>query len=1136
MSARHEVPFRPAPLAQIGEWVFGALDRGTPVMGIPRENIVTPSVRLASFAFGRPLAAPYGVAAGPHTQLAQNIVAAWLCGARFIELKTVQILDQIDVARPCIDAADRTYNCEWSQELTLDQSFDEYLKAWVLVHAVAHKRGLSAPGAVFTMSVGYDLAGVQSAPVQRFLGRMRDAGPEIAAARAALHPLYPEIDDVVIPEEIAPAVTLSTMHGCPPSEIERIATYLLEECGLPTWIKVNPTLLGASTVREVLNERLGYDDPVPDEAFAHDPAFDDMMGVAERVAQVAREQELEFGLKLTNTLQVRNTRDRFPASETSMYMSGRALYPLVVELAHRVTEHLDGHVALSYCGGADATNIADLVSAGLGPVTVCSDLLRPGGYARLAQYSDALEAAMREVGARSLHEFAPRRLEAEGGELAADDFRNPRRAARRLLAARATELAGQPRYAARVRAPHTKAARPLTAFDCIAAPCVEACPAHQDVPEYLRRAGRGQLTQALDVILDTNPMPAVTGGICTQQCAAACVRQHYDDAVQIRAVKAAAAHAGGTPPGLPAAGEDMPWVAVVGAGPAGVSAATFLRRGGLRVRLYDANRTLGGMPGTVVPEARLGRAEAEADVTRLLALGVEVHAGVTVGRDVSVDDLRRNGAAAVVLAAGAARGKRLGLEGETAPGVRDALSFLRRARDGASTELARDLGAHIVVIGGGNTAMDAARTAKRLVPDAEVTIVYRRTRALMPAQWEEIQACDAEGIAIAALRAPEAIVVENGRAAGVRCVPMTLGARDASGRATPTASGEPPVVVPCTTVLVAIGQEPEPAFAGALALDTGSDGRVRVDAASGETSLRDVYAGGDLVRGAASIIEAVADGRRIAETILQRLGRTLPSVAPLRTAEALDPHMCVARKGLVMPAPVAPPHGVPDGFMLSPQEAAAEARRCLDCDRVCSLCVTVCPNRALQAFAVSPRSFEIPTVRYASGEWSRVDERRLAVAQETQIACIGDFCNACGNCATFCPTAGDPQRDKPRVWLDADGFATATGDVYRLTSDGLRDDDGDEESVTVTARVGGVPRRLVLRHGIATYDAEGIEARWNAITGALVEVTAREALQDGATRDLAPAAAMMILAAAAAVLPLHRLSDVSATVARGDSA
>ena len=171
--------FRPLPLESLARWLFTGLDSGGPMLGLPRASLAVPGPRLASTLFGLPLAAPLGVAAGPHTQLAQNIVAAWLCGARFIELKTVQVKDDIEVSRPCIDAADLTYNCEWSQELRLEQSFDEYLKAWVLIHALATKLGLGEPGTIFSTSVGYDLAGLKSPRVARFLERMRDAGDEL---------------------------------------------------------------------------------------------------------------------------------------------------------------------------------------------------------------------------------------------------------------------------------------------------------------------------------------------------------------------------------------------------------------------------------------------------------------------------------------------------------------------------------------------------------------------------------------------------------------------------------------------------------------------------------------------------------------------------------------------------------------------------------------------------------------------------------------------------------------------------------------------------------------------------------------------------------------------------------------------
>ncbi|MDR3669759.1 MAG: hypothetical protein P4L36_02885, partial [Holophaga sp.] len=211
-----EKPFRTAPLDMLAGWIFNELDTRDTVLGIPKANFQVPSARMAVRRFGHTIAAPLGVAAGPHTQLAQNIVASWLCGARFIELKTVQVLDEIEVSRPCIDSADETYNCEWSQELKLEESFREYLNAWVLLHALAHRMGLPDPGTHFNMSIGYNLEGIQSARVQAFVAAMRDAGAALPAAVDQVAKVYPAVRDIAIPTELSNHITLSTMHGCPP--------------------------------------------------------------------------------------------------------------------------------------------------------------------------------------------------------------------------------------------------------------------------------------------------------------------------------------------------------------------------------------------------------------------------------------------------------------------------------------------------------------------------------------------------------------------------------------------------------------------------------------------------------------------------------------------------------------------------------------------------------------------------------------------------------------------------------------------------------------------------------------------------------------------------------------------------------
>ena len=765
-----EKAFRSAPLELLTSWIFTELETREAVMGIPKQNFQMPSPKLARGMFGHTVAAPLGVAAGPHSQLSQNIVSSWLCGARFIELKTVQILDEIEVSRPCIDAADETYNCEWSQELKLEESFTEYLNGWVLIHALAHKLGLQDPGTHFSMSVGYNLDGIQHPRVQKYIADMRNAGPALAAAIDTVAKIYPGVRDITIPTELSNQITLSTMHGCPPAEIERIAKFMLTELDIHTWVKLNPTLLGPERLRTLLNDTLGFDITVPDEAFGHDPRWEDALAMVKSLAKLAEGRENSFGLKLTNTLEVMNHRPIFPSNEKMMYMSGRALHPLTLTLAGLVTEELDGKVPISFCGGADARNFPDLIADGLGPVTVCTDLLKPGGYARLQQYLVNLEAAMDEVGARDLDAFIHARSGGQG--------------ARFNLARHTVKAVGDDTYFRRVRPLEFKGKRPLGHFDCIEAPCVDGCPTNQNIPDYLWLVAHGKPAEAMEVILRTNPQPGITGSVCDHPCTEKCVRNFYDAPLAIREIKRFAFENAGPLPAEVRGKSLGVKVAIVGAGPTGLSAAYFLAKMGFEPEVFEAKQELGGMVGGLIPAYRLPNATLEGDLVRLRELGVQIHLGQSLGRDFSLADLRRD-YPYVFLGVGAQKGKRLGIPGEDTPGVMDALDFLDKVRAGTPM----DLGKRILVIGAGNSAMDAVRSAVRLVEGGEVTIVYRRTRAQMPADPAEVHDCIEEGIGIRDLLAPGG---RGGRARpGHRAVlhPHAPGRAGCLGPAQPRAGG-----------------------------------------------------------------------------------------------------------------------------------------------------------------------------------------------------------------------------------------------------------------------------------------------------------------------------------------------------------
>ena len=318
------------------------------------------------------------------------------------------------------------------------------------------------------------------------------------------------------------------MHGCPPGEIERIAGYLLAERGLHTAVKCNPTLLGAERVRGIINGDLGYGDVVvPDAAFGHDLKWEDAAPMFRRLQEVAAGRDRHFGLKLSNTLEVENWRTVFP-KDPMMYLSGRPLHALTTNLALLLAEEFQGALPLSFAGGADCCNAPQLLACGLRPVTVCSDLLKSGGYLRLLQYLEETEAAMEAVGAADLDDFACRVAGVE--DAAAAGLANLRRYA--------AGVGRERRYRKDAfETGHSKTTRQLGLFDCIAAPCTDECPVDQDVPQYMAAVREGRFADAVAITRRDNPLASILGHVCDHRCEHTCIRTHYDEPLAIREMK-----------------------------------------------------------------------------------------------------------------------------------------------------------------------------------------------------------------------------------------------------------------------------------------------------------------------------------------------------------------------------------------------------------------------------------------------------------------------------------------------------------------------------------------------------------------------------------------------------------------------
>ena len=372
---------------------------------------------------GRPAATPVGPAAGPHSQMAQNIALSWLGGGRLMELKTVQILDELEIGRPCIDMETIGYNIEWSQELKIPQSLEEYVKAWMILEILRSWEELtpyvgSDPGPyIFDLSVGYDLAGISTDQVAWFIDSMMDATEEIERLRPEIDGKFTRFRDLYFPSRIADTVTLSTFHGCPPDEIESITKHLLTRHGLDVIVKLNPTLLGFERVQEIVHQTLGYESTVLRRAdFDNDLQFARGLELIGELERFAADHGRRFGIKLTNTLVVENTKGFMP--DETMYLSGPPLHVVSTTLLGELHKALpgklridgqDGPVQVSFSAGITKDNLADAAALGLAPLTVCSDLLKPGGYGRLKPMLKALQKIMTAAGADSLAEWEAHR-------------------------------------------------------------------------------------------------------------------------------------------------------------------------------------------------------------------------------------------------------------------------------------------------------------------------------------------------------------------------------------------------------------------------------------------------------------------------------------------------------------------------------------------------------------------------------------------------------------------------------------------------------------------------------------------------------------------------------------------------------
>ena len=416
------------------------------------------------------------------------------------------------------------------------------------------------------------------------------------------------------------------------------------------------------------------------------------------------------------------------------------------------------------------------------------------------------------------------------------------------------------------------------------AACMDACPVHTNVPGYIKLITEGQFKAAYKLIRETNPLPACVGRVCYAPCQEACNRSQLDEPLCIRDLKRV--------PGdqwnieeleVPVVAKTDKKVAVIGAGPAGLAAANDLALKGHGVTIFEALPEPGGMLRVGIPEYRLPKKILHQEIGYIQKLGVEIKTGVRVGKDVTLEELKKD-YHAVFLGIGAHGGVKLGVEGEDIHGVMEGIGFLRAVSLGEKVSV----GKKVAVIGGGNTAIDCARAAKRLEAK-EVTIVYRRSRTEMPASEEEVTAAETEGIKIEFLTTPSRFSAEKKKLASMECVRMKLGEPDTSGRPRPIPVKGSEFTIEVDTVIAALGQAPETDFVKKLGVSVSKRGTIEIDNKTGVTNIEGVFAGGDVVTGPAFVIDAIAAGKKAARSIHQYMtGQPIEGEEPGKEPEKLS--------------------------------------------------------------------------------------------------------------------------------------------------------------------------------------------------------------------------------------------------------
>lgn len=878
-----------------------------------------------------------GVFSAIHCSSAQGIISCFLSGA---DICVLPPFDGESFLIPKICGSDGVLRFTDCCSLSADIMLGEYIKAWLAINVLSKEFNIGSTDFSFSIYCQCRPNGISDS-AKAILNQFSDISENALFLNCkqwlCSHiDLFDNVDTGYISEISAAPVKNSIIAPCnfSRSTVSAYLDYLITELHLTADIQLSPTCLGKEYIGNQLRS-LWYDCAVPNSAvFAHAPDYAKVEG---SIRSFKSKYAEKMGVLVGDTLDV-------IYGDAASKLCGKFLYPFSLSIAAKIYNTFGKELKVSFFGGVSANNADILNNIGFDTI-YCSDaLISVGGFNNLKQ----IQQRTRKSSAGSL---------TVTNELCLAAFSD-----------NSVKMPIKPLQSRKIGA-----AAPM--LNCTPTPCRIGCPIFQDIPAYIRAMNENNLQKAVKIITERNPLPTITGTICPHKCMDKCTRNHCDGAVDIRGCKlkiadeALAEHINSIK--MPLSNDKR--VAIVGGGAAGLSAAYLLSKVGCSVTIFEKSDRLGGIVAGTIPDFRISSSAIESDIALCRAYGAEI----VLNHEISdIDKLRKSGFEYIVLAIGAGVRGNLNLTGG---GSINAIDFLTEFK---KTGGKVDIGKNIVVIGGGNTAMDAARAAIRAQGVEKVRLVYRRTRRYMPADEEELALAIADGVEFCELLAPAAL---NGSI--LKCTKMVLGAPDEKGRRTPVATDKI-INIAADTVIAAVGEHIDSEFYKKCGIALNDRGYPVLNKSTSETNVKNLFVIGDGSNGPATVVEAIADATKVVRAVC---GSNALKYSARNAAVNLQ--SCLDKRGILFQ---------PDEHGHTPGEA------CLSCSKFCGQCVDVCPTRANIAINVKNRM---------------------------QIVHIDKLCSKCGICDLFCHYDCSPVQSKFTKFDSIAGFEASDNNGFFKLND-----------------------------------------------------------------------------------------------------